>query len=1433
MFERDVRETGINQLREVPEIQAKKKWPEPQGVPRPLTGAKSVVEKPVYGLHMPRPGMVSRATENALYEDYSVLGASARQWDTTKIIRGVDWDQVQSRARFGEDDPNFKLTTAIKESGIGVTDREFEWLTSRKPRNKEELDFLMDYIKDDKQDMQILSSHPVKAFAYGSLDPAYIAVGGAVGAGGKALGFGRVATGLSGASADTAVGMVAYNYNPDMTYTDIAANAVIGAVLGTAFGGRGRKRGSDIDNMKFKAHKPEGYDTQKYKPNLTITVPLSNKAPKGYDGLVSELQGNVGGYHDGAVPEWTKKGNTITMVDPSAREAELAYSQPTYSGYQKASVSYDMNGQPYMKAENKWKYDTPKAVQDMTGLAKETIKDNGGPARPNGWTFIKNPDWHKGASEVGLPSYKDIDWKASVKEGLPLRKTMFHYLYKIMDNVDMPPALRASASHMITHGGERLTQVPYTKTYHPSPKGGSFVGGYYKPKDDSVRIRQHKGLEGRVPYTEAHEAMHAMTAYKVAYGRRNPDSVHARIVQDLDKLRMHVSKLIKEDTQFKKEFERASESEKHAWDYALSSTDEFLSSIAEMSSDKLKLFRETLNAMPVPEGLKGNERFNVSNVLQYLMNEVRKLLNMDIQEANSLFKAMGLADELLQSPTIDIHTLTGFRRIPVNADNLPARLMSESIGEAEIMAKKGLVMEFGEKVSWNAFKTVHKFDADFAKTFLNDPLGTNPGNVQNIRQARRSQFIDKYRTVWEERLMKAFKESGIKWYDYLIRPKKVRDIQNQVSRQVTQALTEIEAGNYRPDSYPKAVQDIVKSMDDFGRDAARQLVEAGLLDPAVLKGKGGYFARRWNATKIQDVVTKIADNHFGGDHTKALNYLAEQMGASIRYADINDKLRFEYGRALIQRALAKAENTDLIYRGHLGLETAYEVRRILEARGVDSKDVDRVLGIVTGKIEEAGKESWQKSRMDLDMTWEMQLPDGTIMKVSDLLDSDNIFQGMARYLEDTSGRLALAEKGIKTTADMENTKRDLVGKFMQGGMMKSHAEQLAEDLFNSTLGRPVGEVMHTWGRIISGTTQMMALRNSGFWQVTELAKAYLRALTTQGFVNANKFMAHAFGDFKAVADPATARRLDYILSRKSWNEVRLRPFVDMYEDNHAMKSNKMSSFQHGTSMVYHINGMATVQRLQANYASKVLVANLEEAVTGNTKLREYFGKFGLSEADLDAIKVEIDKHGLMPDNWDYKVWNKADVALTSIMDTDVLRSQLGDVPLFFQFSTVGKIIGTFQNFTLTSHNKIMANAMANDGIKGIAALVALQLPLAMLMTQVSAVSGGRGFIEDPMDWVGASMAQMGTLGLFVNLVNAVQGNMSGLGGAMMISVDKAADVSSKALQGEFGQALDSAMKNIPLVSLIPGWGLAIEAIMEAGGLRDNLSVPKQIDNISK
>lgn len=1399
MFRENALSSGINQGLE-PEV-LEVEQPDLSALPeQPLAD-------PYSRLTTPRTNIASLTDANKDYDIGvgSALWGAARQSDTASIARGLYYDTIDNVNRFGEDDPDFSLEQALQDEGMALTVNEMEQLTSNKPRNQASFDYYIEDIQNKRTDYTAMANYPKTVFAAGMFDPIYL-VGGGVGAvAGRSVQAGRLASGAIAGGIDTTIAASAAYYNPDLTTMDVVANGVLGFGFGAVFGGTPK---SPVDVPVRPA-------------NVTGTL----KAPSKPDAdLLEQLRANVGGYHDGSVPEWTVKDGkqVVEGVPYDFRDIDVNFGNSHVGGKPEVQFETTMDGQVQPRFTGDVELDTPTALRDISGIRTEQAKLNGEPGFKD-WTFLRK-DWASEGVDT-IPKFKDIDWETKNSRSIPIKNTALKAMYDIVETRGIPDTIRTEAMRQITMGGKHLSEVSYSFRNVKGSSATKRTLGTYDPSTDSIKVRKYGDIKADPRHTTLHEAMHALTYAKVEQGKLNPNSTHGKIVKEMDELRTYIKEALETNPEYKKVMASLSKEDKFAIDYSLTSTHELLSHLSEISAPRLKQWRELLDKMELPEHLRRDPFTpNASNMLTALIDSLRKLLGLNVKDGNALAKALRLQDDLLQTPSVDIVMPNGsVDSIVLGTAQGANQILKTGIEEAKQSVKDaGSVMgAVGNKLAWNFYKTAHGINSKFADTFLNDPLGTNPGNIQQLKNGYRTDFIDKYRTVWESTTLQELKNMGITWSDMMFNPSKTRQAHNQISKDVYEAMIQIERGTYNPEAMglSKNLQDIVKTMDDFGKDAARLLVDKELLPPSILDSRGGYFPRRWDGNSIDKIIQGLEKEFSTASkpYESAKHFLGEQLGNSLRYPGLDSKARKLYGTALIQRALNQADNVDLVFRGHMGNETAVFFRQELEKLTGDSKTIQRIMDVVTGKIDDAGLDRWQKQRMDLDMGHVMVMPDGTTLKVSDLLDTNNILQNMSRYLEDVSGKSAMADHGIKTTTDLHLWEQSFMRSATKGGMDKTKAGEMYEDVINNILGRPSGRTQHIAARIIGGLTQMTALRGSGFWQVTELAKAYARAATTQGIGSATGTLFKAFGDYKAVKDPRVARQLDHILARKSFNEVRTRPYVDMFQDGFANNSSRMSAFEHAKGMVYHLNGMTTVQRFQSIYSAKVLTTSLEDAVRGNTKLKHLFTKHGLDEPTQARVRGELDKHGLDVDNWDAEVWSKVNPVMTSLMDTYVLRSSTGDVPYFFQFSEAGKIVGTFQNFVLTSHNRIMANTMVNEGAKGFALLTAMQLPLAMLMTQVSSVSGGRGLIEDQSDWIAASLGQMGSFGLIVELFNLITGNSNGIGGAFTISVDRGMDVFGKALQGDFGGALEAGAKSAPLLSLMPGWGLGIKTITDLGG----------------
>src|SRR5699024_9830361 len=108
---------------------------------------------------------------------------------------------------------------------------------------------------------------------------------------------------------------------------------------------------------------------------------------------------------------------------------------------------------------------------------------------------------------------------------------------------------------------------------------------------------------------------------------------------------------------------------------------------------------------------------------------------------------------------------------------------------------------------------------------------------------------------------------------------------------------------------------------------------------------------------------------------------------------------------------------------------------------------------------------------------------------------------------------------------------------------RAHAQELFDNIQKDLLGRPVGEQMHPLLRYVQVFTQMINLRNTGFWQVTEFAPMMQRYAA---LVGTPRMVKNVFGSLtgmqKFFDDPSNAKHLGAILYHNSWNNLRWRPF---------------------------------------------------------------------------------------------------------------------------------------------------------------------------------------------------------------------------------------------------------------------------------------------------
>lgn len=164
-----------------------------------------------------------------------------------------------------------------------------------------------------------------------------------------------------------------------------------------------------------------------------------------------------------------------------------------------------------------------------------------------------------------------------------------------------------------------MEQLPDDVNVYTVPKKDLYQGSrpYYDPNTHAVYIAKDTS-----PSVRLHEIAHAITAHKLDFGVKNPETTIGRLTGELNTLLKEASDRAKADG-FKS--------------YYLKNIDEFVAGLYGGGASRQK-FVEFLSKIKTADGS--------DTVLGKFVDAVRKLLGMDGKETNAFLKSLDLADKL-------------------------------------------------------------------------------------------------------------------------------------------------------------------------------------------------------------------------------------------------------------------------------------------------------------------------------------------------------------------------------------------------------------------------------------------------------------------------------------------------------------------------------------------------------------------------------------------------------------------------------------------------------------------------------------------------------------------------------------------------------------------------------------------------------------------
>lgn len=887
-----------------------------------------------------------------------------------------------------------------------------------------------------------------------------------------------------------------------------------------------------------------------------------------------------------------------------------------------------------------------------------------------------------------------------------------------------------------------------------------------------------------------HEVAHALTADRIRFGRANPATKIgelSRSLEDLHKVAQKASKGGKGGPYGK---------------YLLSTPDEFAAGI--YSGDKK--FYEFLKGIPVDGG--------EATVLSKAVQVIRRLLGVADKDSNALTKALGITDELMQQPLQVKTTLVdGTEKTLHTADLLHAPAMNNA--DPEVVAKAidkhetSLAGKLGQKLSWSLHKTLASYGKEgkrIADLLVDNSIDmTGDSVVSQTRAIRADLAAPQY--AYEDKLKEALAERGFGTLKRIFTPRAALKEQQTIEREVMQELWGREQAGRQGRKWMSQASPATRAMaDDIDRMNAMALAEmksAGVKGAEDIAEKSGYVSRKWDISKLDTMEQALVAA--GQTEEIARKNIRRMVQASLRRANgWDDVLSSDIAKALLDRTRRKGYFEDSAFRSHAGNEAIAELRDILQGSGIRGDRLQQAIDVIAGKVDEAGKSSVLKHRVDLDMKSGMAMPDGSFVTVADLLNTD-LTRIQEQYLDHVAGRSALARKGLGDVSSVGQLKADLMHS-IPAENTRREASDLFDQTMNSILGNPVGEQLPDLMRNSQAVTRMVGLASSGLWQVTEFAPAMARygALKTLGYMfkelpGVSKLFSNA------ARDGSTATQLHSILTRNASADIRMRPFVQRMEDNFDVppSATVTMALQQAQQMVPYLNAQKFVQTKQARVVANLVLDSLDKAGRGDKRAIAAWEQYGLKSHIVVELSDELKRAGSDTSKWSDGVWEKVRGPLTKAMDDAVLRNRTGEIPAFAQFSQVGKFIFTFRSFVLGAHNKVLAGTLGREGFAGLGLLMLYQMPLAMLATAANGQIQGKP-VKDEKDLVTKAFGQMGSFGLFSEAFGVLSGQKQQFGAPGLIAIDRLYKTAGQAAQGNWSQAASAGMAATPILSIIPG-----------------------------
>lgn len=497
----------------------------------------------------------------------------------------------------------------------------------------------------------------------------------------------------------------------------------------------------------------------------------------------------------------------------------------------------------------------------------------------------------------------------------------------------------------------------------------------------------------------------------------------------------------------------------------------------------------------------------------------------------------------------------------------------------------------------------------------------------------------------------------------------------------------------------------VKRAADASDEAGEAAILVGKGEPGdtaidgfeTLTARKGYVRQVWKAESVMAAVKSHGE-------AKVMRLL--ERGYSKVHPNMSPEDLTMLSKAIIRRSRGKSRDMDTSLMSLMTADGRTFLKESLEDSGISKSNAERIVNAMGGTIEERGKASFAKRRVDIDL----RESDGDL-SLLDLVETD-LNKVWSHYARDLGGRAALARKGIKNKAQLSK----LFDKIVEED--PSISRKFLEDVFTHFEPGPLAGGVGPNVRRMLQTTNLSLLNQLGLTQMAETG-VLIAAVGVENFIDHSPLLSK-------MLRRARAGNRDAVLDEFTFLTGRIGDEHNLFRDDYALDYARADSKQNGMFLQTLDKALSKGQRLQGFMSGfyQIKAAQQRIAVSAMTNkvmqtLRDGAGlsgrrldDIGLDAGTLSRIQkyvddgtVKFNEHGIV-DKLDMENWNIRDaedfaIAMNRFTNQSLQRAMAGETTTWMH-KDVGAIFTHLQQFPLLAMQKQVArNARIMDTQTGL------------------------------------------------------------------------------------------------------------------------------------